>query len=143
LPENAVLTEAQIRYLLKDKCDIDIYRLGVKALHGHCYRAALSSMQGAGVGGRPVSYCNVVWMNKITAKAAYVEYKAYLVLSGIHEIEHAFREEIVVDQTAFLKSFMDADPKSADDVATLKGLSSHYQDAWAQVNEALKDLPEE
>jgi uncharacterized membrane protein YphA (DoxX/SURF4 family) len=42
-----------------------------------------------------------------------------------------------------VKSLMDTNPKSADEVSTLKGLSSHYQDAWAQVNEALKDLPEE
>jgi hypothetical protein len=143
LPENPILTEAQLRYALRDKCDIVIYRFGLNALHGHCYRKALIAMQGAGVVGRPVSYCSVDPADEILAKTIYIEYKAYLVLNGIHTMEQAFREDIIVDQTAFMKSLMDTNPKSADEVSTLKGLSSHYQDAWAQVNEALKDLPEE
>jgi hypothetical protein len=143
LPENPVLTEAQLRYALKDKADIAIYRCGLKALHGHCYRQALIAMQGAGVIGRPVSYCMVSRLNEISAKAVYVEYKAYLVLNGIHQIEQAFRENIIVDQKLYMDSFMKQNPKNAVEVSTLKGLSANFQDAFAQIEEALKDLPEE
>jgi hypothetical protein len=139
LPPNQKLSEDDFAKHLKEQANNPVCRQALEALHDYGYRQTLEAMKNAHIT-ESLKYISIKRVSDSVAKHLYKEYKAYKVMDAIHSIEGVFKETILDNPRAFLKDFIDKDPKDANDVGCLAGLNSHFQDAEAMISEVMSSF---